>query len=336
MNFALMKSALFASITAAALAVPAGGQEVPVADIPTTVDDTPYAPPETVQRVVTPVVPREELLKVLIISGENTYEHDWTGVNNRLRTHLKDTGLFDVRVTEDFEFGSLEMLQKYDVVFLNYASRWNYGDAQQKLWSPQAFQALYDYVDQGGGLVAFHSSFTWGFDMPEYRRLLGATMVPGQSRRSPPDGFRVRMTDADHPITRGVRRYVWSFMEDMYTNMSFAPGADVTVLATGFDDAANYTPELAGPKYDYEAYSAQNVARMDGMNAANPLVWVQDYGQGRVFSITLGHGPDTLMFDGVRTLIVRGTEWAATGDVTIPPYDKAAAYDIPEEYRTED
>lgn len=331
-----MKMKAFFALTVALGALPAAAQEVPVSEIPTTVDAKPYAPPETVQRVVTPVVPQEELIKVLIISGENTYEHDWTGVNNSLRTQLKDTGRFDVRVTEDFEFGSLDMLKKYDVVLLNYASRWNYGDKEQKLWSPEAFQALYDYVEQGGGLVAYHSSFTWGFDIPEYRRLLGATMVPGQSRRSPPDGFRVKLTDEEHPVTRGMRKYVWSFMEDMYTNMSFAPGADVTVLATGFDDAANYQPEKAGPKYDFEAYSPKNVAKMEGMNADNPLVWVQDYGKGRVFSITLGHGPDTLMFDGVKTLIARGTEWAATGEVTIPPYDKAAGFDIPEEYRTED
>ena len=331
-----MKTKIVLALTASLAALPAAAQEVPVADIPTTVDSVPYAPPETVQRVVTPAIPQEELIKVLIISGENTYEHDWTGVNNRLRTQLKDTGLFDVRVTEDFEHGTLDTLKKYDVVFLNYASRWNYGDKEQKLWSPETFQALYDYVDQGGGLVAFHSSFTWGFDIPEYRRLLGATMVPGQSRRSPPDGFRVKLTDEEHPITSGMRKYIWSFMEDMYTNMSFAPGADVTVLATGYDDAENYQPEKAGPKYDFEAYAPDNVAKMQGMNADNPLVWVQDYGKGRVFSITLGHGPDTLMFDGVKTLIARGTEWAATGKVTIPPYDKAAAFDIPEEYRTED
>ncbi|NCP18986.1 MAG: ThuA domain-containing protein [Erythrobacter sp.] len=323
-------------LSAVLLASQAAAQTAPIADIPTTVDAVPYAPPETVQRVVTPVVPREELLKVLIISGENSYEHDWTGVNNRLRTHLKDTGLFDVRVTEDFEFGTLEMLKKYDVVLLNYASRWNYGDPEQKLWSDEAFQALYDYVEQGGGLVAFHSSFTWGYDIPAYRRLLGATMVPGQSRRSPPDAFRVKVLDAGHPVTDGLRPYVWTFMEDMYTNMSFAPGADVTVLATGYDDAANYAPELTGPKYDPAAYTAEKLEQMGGINEDHPLVWVQDYGAGRVFSFTLGHGPDTLMFDGVRTLITRGTEWAATGKVTIPPYDKAAGYDIPEQYRTQD
>ena len=64
-----------------------------------------YRPPETVQRVAIPVNPTEQRLKVLIISGQNSYEHDWTGVDNMLRTQLQDTGRFDVRVTEDFDHG---------------------------------------------------------------------------------------------------------------------------------------------------------------------------------------------------------------------------------------
>ena len=85
-----------------------------------------YRPPETVQRVAVPVDPKEARLRVLIISGQNSYEHDWTGVNNLLRKQMHDTGRFDVRVTEDFDEGTLAMLKDYDVVLLNYSSRWNY------------------------------------------------------------------------------------------------------------------------------------------------------------------------------------------------------------------
>ena len=285
-----------------------------------------YRPPETVQRVAVPVDPKEERLNVLIISGQNSYEHDWTGVNNLLRKQMQDTGRFDVRVTEDFDEGNLAMLKDYDVVLLNYSSRWNYSDAEQHLWSPGAFAALYQYVREGGGLVAYHSSFTWGRDVPEYHRLVGATMQPGVSRRSPPDAFMVELTDRTHPITKGLRRYHWTFTEDMYTNMVFAPDAQIHVLATAMDDAAAYAPEKAGPKYPPEAYTTEKLKGMKGINASHPQVWVQDYGKGRVFSITLGHGPDTLMYDGVKTLLMRGTEWAATGKVTIAPFDKAGEF----------
>ena len=303
----------------AALALSTGAAAQPIVE-------SSYRPPETVQRVGVPVNPTEERLDVLIISGQNSYEHDWTGVNNRLRTQLHDTGRFDVRVTEDFDTGTLAMLRDYDVVVLNYSSRWNYADADQHLWSPEAFAALYQYVREGGGLVAYHSSFTWGRDIPDYHRLVGATMIPGQSRRAPPDAFQIEIVQPDHPITRGLRPFHWMFMEDMYTNMAFHPDAEVEVLATAYEDAAMYHPDNVTEKYPPDAYSPERVAAMPGMNSRHPQVWVQNYGAGRVFSITIGHGPDTIQYDGFRTLFARGAEWAATGAVTLPALDKAADY----------
>ncbi|MFN4096223.1 MAG: hypothetical protein ACK4GG_05610 [Sphingomonas sp.] len=36
--------------------------------------------------------------------------------------------------------------------------------------------------------------------------------------------------------------------------------------------------------------------------------------------------PETIQYDGFKTLFARGTEWAATGKVTIRPHDKAAGF----------
>jgi type 1 glutamine amidotransferase len=239
-----------------------------------------YRPPETVQRVAIPVNPTEQRLKVLIISGQNSYEHDWTGVNNMLRTQLQDTGRFDVRVTEDFDHGNLATLKAYDVVMLNYSSRWNYTDEQQHVWSPDAFRALYDYVREGGGLVAYHSSFTWGRDIPEYKRLVGAVMEPGSSRRSPPGAFPVHLVDRTHPITQGMREFVWTYNDDMYTNMSFDPAAKIHVLATAHDSSASYDPKLTGPAI-HPPPTRDKLAKMKGMDADHPQVWIADYGKGR-------------------------------------------------------
>lgn len=32
------------------------------------------------------------------------------------------------------------------------------------------------------------------------------------------------------------------------------------------------------------------------------------------------------MYDGVKSLVMRGSEWAATGKVTITPFEKAAEF----------
>ncbi|HWU01301.1 MAG TPA: ThuA domain-containing protein [Novosphingobium sp.] len=287
-----------------------------------------YRPPETVQRVAIPVDPAEKRLKVLILSGWNSYEHDWTGVNNLLRKQLQDTGRFDVRVIEDFDHGNLDTLKGYDVVLLNYSSRWVYNDPVEHRWSPEAEKALFDYVRQGGGLVAYHSSFTFGYNWPEYRRLVGAVMEPGQSRRSPPGGFPVHIVDRSHPITQGMREFIWTYNDDMYTNMVQDPQAHIHVLATAHDASAAYKPELAGPKYPVAAYTPDKLAKMKGMDADHPQVWTADYGKGRVFSITLGHDEVGLGFAGLKTLMARGTEWAASGKVTLPVEEEAKAYPV--------
>lgn len=285
-----------------------------------------YRPPETVQRVAIPVNPAEQRLRVLIISGQNSYEHDWTGVNNMLRTMMQDTKRFDVRVTEDFDEGTLATLKKYDVVLLNYSSRWNYADKSQKIWSDAAFQALYQYVRDGGGLVAYHSSFTWGRDIPEYKKMIGAVMEPGTSRRAPPGAFPVHLVDREHPITKGMREFVWTYNDDMYTNMSFDKDAKIHVLATAHDSSAAYDPRLTGPKYPASAYTPEKLKAMKGMDADHPQIWTADYGKGRVFSITLGHDEVSLHFQPLQTLILRGTEWAATGQVTLPVLEEAKDY----------
>ena len=305
------------AIIALGIAVPAMAQVIVTID---------YRPPETVQRVAIPVNPAEDRIRVLIISGRNSYEHDWTGVNNMLRTMMQDTKRFDVRVTEDFDHGSLEMLKAYDVVLLNYSSRWNYADPAQKVWSDSAFKALYQYVREGGGLVAYHSSFTWGRDIPEYRRLVGGVMLPGSSRRAPPGAFPVHIIDREHPITQGMREFIWTYNDDMYTNMAMDPEARIHVLATAHDAAAAYDPKLTGPKYPVAAYTPEKLKAMKGIDADHPQVWTADYGKGRVFSITLGHDEVSLHFQPLQTLILRGTEWAATGKVTLPVLEEARDY----------
>lgn len=287
-----------------------------------------HRPHDATQRIVAPVAQGEQRLKLLIISGENSYEHNWTAVNNLLRTKFTDTGRFDVRVVEDFSHGSLDMLEQYDAVLVNYFGRWNYTDPKEKRWSRKAEKALFDYARNGGGVIVYHASFGLGSpSWPEWERLAGGTMRPFKgSRKAPPNAFMVRIADTAHPITEGLREYHWALLEDMYTNMYWDPSAKINVLATAYEDEAFYEYRKAGPKYPPELYTPEKMAAMKGMNAAHPVVWTVDYGKGRVFCITLGHGPEAINSPGTEALILRGAEWAASGEVTIEPGGDAKAF----------
>ena len=55
-----------------------------------------------------------------------------------------------------------------------------------------------------------------------------------------------------------------------------------------------------------------------GTKAHEPMIWTVAYGQGRVFHTPMGHDVNAMKCIGFATTLLRGTEWAATGKVTIP------------------
>ena len=55
-----------------------------------------------------------------------------------------------------------------------------------------------------------------------------------------------------------------------------------------------------------------------GSGEHEPLLMTVSYGQGRVFHTALGHGMEAIKCVGFAVTLQRGTEWAATGKVTIP------------------
>ena len=59
-------------------------------------------------------------------------------------------------------------------------------------------------------------------------------------------------------------------------------------------------------------------ALSDKTNEQEPMLMVIPFGKGRVFHTALGHFSDALNGLGFQVTFARGTEWAATGKVTLP------------------
>ncbi|MCA9237806.1 MAG: ThuA domain-containing protein [Planctomycetales bacterium] len=267
--------------------------------------------------------PAAEPLKILLIDGENPY-HDWQTTSPVLQSILRRAGKFQVdRVTlhpaDDYESDAEIDFKNYDVVLSNYNS--------QVLPPAEAMRALEEFVRGGGGLVVVHAADNSFTAWPEYNKMIGLGGWYGRGDGSGPyvyykndelvrdnspgpcghhgkqHEYVVETRKADHPIMQGIPAK-WLHTQDELYDQLRGPAENLTVLATAYSDPAT-----------------------GGTGRDEPILMTLDYGKGRVFHTVLGHADYSLRCQGFVTTLLRGTEWAATGEVTIP---------VPEEFPTED
>jgi hypothetical protein len=258
-----------------------------------------------------------EKIRVILIDGQNN--HDWRATTPLLKKELEATGRFRVDVSSHLKPGdkpgAVETvpfppdLGKYDVLVSNYnGAPW-----------PQEFQKqLEGRLKEGKlGLVIVHAannSFPgWG----EYNAMIGmgwrnnkygdrlVVDDAGKEKRVPKGAgpgaghgpqhpFKVTVRDPDHPVTKGMPREWLHAQDELYQGMR-GPAKNVHLLATAFSD---------------KKYS--------GTGEHEPMIWTVEYGKGRVFHTPMGHDLPALRCLGFVATLQRGTEWAATGKVTLP------------------
>jgi type 1 glutamine amidotransferase len=241
--------------------------------------------------------PPTRKIQVLIITGRD--DHDWRGATAAMRQYLDAAGIFEVRTVEEFRDAGPESLAPYDVAVLVYNDK-----AAADHWTERSRRTLLDFVRGGKGLVVYHHSTGAFHDWPEYAQLRGGNYYGG-AHHAPIHDFTVQFTDRDHPITRGLKKTFLETQDELYANMQMQPTGSYHVLATAWDDHALYEGKSRVP--------------LEGPGKNEPLLWTVQAGSGRVFATMIGHSAKAIQSDGFRVTFVRGVEWAATGNVTLPP-----------------
>ncbi|MCE9555576.1 MAG: ThuA domain-containing protein [Planctomycetes bacterium] len=273
-------------------------------------------------------------IKALIVDGHSN--HPWWETTPILRRILESSERFTVDVAtapkqlrEVVNFAP--DFTPYQVVMMNYNGDDSVTRTGSANWSESTQKALEDYVRGGGNLSIIHSANNSFPKWKEYNRMIG---LGGWGYRSEKDGpyayykdnklvrddspgvggwhgtehpFQVITREPEHPIMRGLPTVWMHARDELYSHLR-GPGENMKILATA------YSPR----KYT-------------GRNVDEPMVMVLTYGKGRVFHTAMGHGTYSMRCAGFVTLIQRGTEWAATGEVTIPVPKDFPAADTPRE-----
>lgn len=250
-------------------------------------------------------------IRTLIVDGQNN--HDWKTTTPILKSILENTGKFQVEVaTSPGQGGDMSRFRpefsKFDVVVSNYN-----GEA----WPEATRNHLVEFVKGGGGLVIVHAANNAFTDWPEYNAMIGLGGWGGRDESHGPyvrfqEGEIVRDTspgrggshgrrhefvvvarEPDHPILEGLPAE-WKHAEDELYDRLRGPAENLTVLATAYADPST-----------------------GGSGEHEPMLMTIDYGDGRVFHTTLGHDATAMRGIGFQVTLIRGTEWAANGEVTL-------------------
>jgi len=232
-------------------------------------------------------------VKVLIITGDEY--HKWKETAPFLKEVLTRAGhKVDVTETPSKDL-TADNLARYDVLLLNYRDTPKGAkDNPASVWSDDNKKAFLDAIKGGKGLYVYHfssSAFTGTSDFDkEYEKVLaGGWRKQGNHGKMHEFTVTVRK---EHPITAGIKEFKHG-RDELYQNSVMLP--DSEVLATAFSDK-DKDPKNTG-KHE-------------------PVVWVAAYGKGRVCENVLGHDVEAMKGLGFQTLLIRGVEWAATGQTS--------------------
>jgi len=219
------------------------------------------------------------MVRNLILSGG--VAHDYARTSAMLADVLAEVGI-ESAVRDDFAVVESGGLLDYDLLTLNcvwwtcdQTPEWR--DEWHFELSEAARHGILEFLSHGKGLLALHCATICFDDWAEYREILGAWWEWGHSRHAPLQEQTMRVV-GDHPIVAGMADF--RIVDELYTN-------------------ARAAGELA----------PLIVAEWEGVT--HPILWVRNYGLGRVCYNALGHGPEAFANPSNRLLLQRGALWAA-------------------------
>lgn len=226
--------------------------------------------------------------RVLILSGANN--HDWKLTTPAIRSVLEESGRFEVDVEQNVIAMKPEAFAPYAVVLGNF-NTFGKNAPKTKEWLEETRQAFLAHMAKGRGLVIVHAGSSVFYDWPEFQELACGTWKNG-TNHGQIHVNQVTFTDQESPVTKGLQPF-W-IRDEFWQSLSVAPCAK---------PLASVTPDPA----------------FRGSGKSENILFTTESGGARGFAIFLGHDIVAMKNPAWKTLLLRGTEWAATGKVTIPP-----------------
>ena len=255
-------------------------------------------------------------LKALLVTGYDPHGHKWDETTPVLAGVLQHSGKLDVEIVK---LSSSQEAQAFAPDFGKYNVVVMYAHGRD--WSAATQERFEKYLNGGGSLVVVHNAVGQFATWSAYRAMIGigagsqqdgvgfkfdestqtVVQIPSgegvkQNGHGRQHEWVVKIREQEHPITAGLPQAWMHTADELYHGFRGKPEhiKNLKVLAT--------------------AFSARETG---GTGEHEPVMVVNQFGKGRIFQIMLGHSAVSMSCTGFQTVFLRGTEWAATGKVTL-------------------
>jgi len=250
-------------------------------------------------------------LRILLVDGQNN--HNWKATSPVILAALAKSGRFEVEVSTTPPKGAPKeawaewspKFSEYSAVVSNYNG---------ELWPEPVQRSFEKYVSEGGGFVCLHAANNAFPEWLEYNRMIGIGGWGGRNEKNgpllyrkegqvvrdtvkgsggghgPQHEFVVEVLEKEHPITKGVP-LKWKHAADELYHALRGPAENLVLLGVAYSPVTQ---------------------------REEPMLLTLSYDKGRVFHTPMGHSDVSMRCAGFQTLLERGTEWAASGTVTLP------------------
>lgn len=279
--------------------------------------------------LISPIFGQSNSKKIDVLIVDGFSNHDWKQTTYVVKTILDKSQLFNVTVStspsvpEDKNWKYWKpKFKKFDVVIINCNNIQN----KEIRWPLKVQKQLEHYVNTGGGLYILHSANNAFSNWPEYNLMIGLGW------RKPEQGIALQISENEKlvrvPVGSGKATYHGPRNDEIIYKLNNHP------INKNFPKKWK-TPDME--LYKYARGPAKKIivlsyAKDDKTNINWPVEWIVSYGKGNVYNSSMGHlwkgqtYPVSYRCVGFQTILIRATEWLATGKVS---------YKIPDNFPTE-
>ena len=230
-------------------------------------------------------------MKLLVITGGRHPYEESTPV---LEGFLKGAG-HEVTVSEDASvLADSAAMSAYDALVFN-TRRENAADFAELKLSPGEQNGVKDFIRGGKGFVCLHISGCGSDYWSDYLEITGGGWVTGTSYHPPYGNFAVNVINPGHQGVRGVSDFRTD--DELYMGIDYQEGNGVFITGTSEDGTYPWGPDRAPTNMPAGTF---------------PLGWTRIYGDGKVFTLLLGHDGRSFQTPEFQKIVLNGVDWATS------------------------